>query len=81
MKIVRTLRRIQALQNGYARASRYAERFPETDIDFLIGDKLNEVSRCLREWMNGGDVDTRRRNRKQVKLACKIMGLDYLLIR
>ena len=76
MNYVHLVRRISALRSAQIRALHYADRHPETDIDFEIADKIDYLKKSIKDWYTD-DRPTRRRRSKQVRLACKLLRVDY----
>ena len=76
MNYVNLARRIAALQSAQIRAIHYADRHPETDIDFEIADKIGALKNTIKDWYTD-DRPTRRRRSKQVRLACRLLRVDY----
>ena len=76
MNYVQLIRRIATLQSAQIRAMHYADRHPETDIDFEIADKIDYLKKSIKDWYTD-DRPTRRRRSKQVRLACRLLRVDY----
>ena len=76
MNYVHLVRRISALRSAQIRAQDYADRHPETDIDYKIYDKIDSLKKSIKDWYTD-DRPTRRRRSKQVRLACKLLRVDY----
>jgi predicted ATPase len=80
MGYVKIIKRIIALEEGYKRASDYADRHEETSIDFDISDKISELKNALKQWIGYDCHDKSRQfhqRRRQVKLACRLLDTDY----
>lgn len=76
MNCVNLVRRLAALRSAQIRAQDYADRHPETDIDFKIADKIGALKNAIKDWYTD-DRPTRRRRSKQVRLACRLLRVDY----
>lgn len=86
MKYVNTIRRIMMLDNALVRIQTHdsfwdSDRYDDVD-DRLFG-KRNELVRSLRNYVTCPDRTNRElrrqyaNRRKQVKLACRLLGVDF----
>ena len=74
MKVVRTLKRIEMLKAAYLRARAYADRHPDTDIDFMLADVLQKAKDDFAFWYKGpGNVAYARR--RMVRLARRLLNI------
>ena len=76
MNYAHLVRRLSAIRRAQLRELHYADRHPETDIDFEIADKINYLKKSIKDWYTD-DRPTRRRRSKQVRLACRLLRVDY----
>lgn len=82
MEYIKIIRRINAVECGLHRAYDYVSRHRDDitiDIDFKLEDKLEYLRGELRTWARDNAVPAKVRvnRRKQLRLACRLLGTSY----
>ena len=81
MQIVNIITRIGKLMKARDRANQYAERNPETEIDFRIQEKIISLQTEIKDYFKLEENKEKRiGKRKSIKTACRLLNLDYYKI-
>lgn len=81
MTYVKTIKRICALRNAVTRADAYVVHHDDSEIDFQITGKISALRDSLAAWTSAPESrKDKYLRRKQIRLACKLMGIDYLSV-